>query len=95
MIWKILDVFAENDIISQAKYRVVNDSVSTEGFWTFANKTHQMTDQTSEIDVVNWIKAESVVNDICIIESNLEKQLNNTQDVIKKSWVKPTFNVKI
>jgi len=95
MIWKILDVFAENDIINQAKYSVTNDSVSTEGFWTFTNKTRQMTDQTSEIDVINWIKAESVVNDICIIEANLEKQLNNTQDVVKKSWVKPTFSVKI
>ena len=95
MIWKILDLISEDGAITQVKYSVSKDSVKTEGYWTFKNKNHKVVDQLSEIDVINWIKAESIINDVCIIEDNLQKQLNNVQNVVKKPWVVPTFTVKI
>ena len=46
---------------------------------------------------IDWIKKESIIDESCIIESNLEKQLAslNQQNSIKKPWIKPTFTVKI
>ena len=97
--WKIIDVFAEESTVTQVKYSVIasegNKSVSTEGYWTFLDKNHQIYEQTAERDLISWIKAESVIDDVCIIEANLEKQLNATQNIVKKPWVKPTFTVKI
>jgi len=95
MIWKIIDLISENGVITQVKYSVTESSVKTEGYWTFKDNNHKVVDQLSEIDVINWIKAESVVDGICIIEANLKKQLNNMQDVVKKPWVIPTFTVKV
>jgi len=95
MIWKIIDLISENGVITQVKYSVTESSVKTEGYWTFKDNSHKVVDQLSEIDVINWIKAESVVDGICIIEANLKKQLNNMQDVVKKPWVIPTFTVKV
>jgi hypothetical protein len=97
--WKIIDVFAEESTVTQVKYSVTatdgNKSVSTEGYWTFLDKNHQIYEQTAERDLISWIKTESVIDDVCIIEANLEKQLNTTQNIVKKPWVKPTFTVKI
>jgi len=97
--WKIIDIFAEESEITQVKYTVTaidgDKSVSTEGYWTFLDKNHQIYEQTSEKDLISWIKAESVIDNACIIEANLEKQLKPTQDIVKKPWVKPTFTVKI
>jgi hypothetical protein len=97
--WKIIDVLSEESAITQVKYSVTatdNDkSVSTEGYWTFLDKEHQIYEQTNEKDVISWIKAESVKDDVCIIEDNLKNQLNSMQTIIKKPWVVPTFTVKI
>ncbi len=99
IVWKIIDVFAEQSAITQVKYSVTatdgDKSVSTEGYWTFLDKEHQIYEQTAERDLISWIKAESVINDVCIIEANLIKQLNSTQNIVKKPWVKPTFTVNI
>ena len=99
IVWKIIDVFAEQSTITQVKYSVTatdgDKSVSTEGYWTFLDKEHQIYEQTAERDLISWIKTESVIDDVCIIEANLEKQLNSTQDIVKKPWVKPIFKVTI
>ena len=99
IVWKIIDVFAEQSAITQVKYSVTatdgDKSVSTEGYWTFLDKEHQIYEQTAERDLISWIKTESVIDDVCIIEANLEKQLNSTQDIVKKPWVKPIFKVTI
>ena len=99
IVWKIIDVFAEQSAITQVKYSVTatdgEKSVSTEGYWTFLDKEHQIYEQTAERDLISWIKTESVIDDVCIIEANLEKQLNSTQDIVKKPWVKPIFKVTI
>ena len=91
----------ESGLFTEAHYKVIAsdecNSVSTEGNWTFKNKEHQIIPETIEKDVIYWIKQESMINESCIIESNLEKQLAslNQQNSIKKPWIKPTFTVKI
>lgn len=97
--WKILEIIEEAGEITQVKYRVTasDNLVSTEGFWTFKDKTHFLQDLTTEKDVVAWVKIESIIDEKCIIEDNLEKQLNNLnqQNTLKKPWVLPIFTVKI
>jgi hypothetical protein len=98
--WKILDIVSENNVITEVKYTVVAKNneklVATEGTWTFKNKSHFLQDQTTEKDVIAWIQAESKIDEKCIIEDNLNNQLNALEPVsLKKPWVLPTFTVKI
>ena len=98
--WKALEIYEENKEISSVKYRVTatkdDKTIITEGNWVFKDKTHFLQDQTTEKDVIAWIQAESKIDEKCIIEDNLEKQLLASQpEVLKKPWVLPTFTVKI
>ena len=98
--WKILDIYEEDKKISSVMYRVTaskdNKQVITEGNWTFKDKTHFLQDETKEIDVIAWVKSESIIDEKCIIEDNLEKQLMACQpEALKKPWILPTFTVKI
>ena len=98
--WKIGDIVSENDAITEVKYTVVakdgEKSVTTEGNWLFRDKSHFLQKETTEKDVIAWIKAESIIDEKCIIEDNLEKQLTALEPVVlKKPWILPTFTVKI
>jgi len=99
--WSVIDMTEESGVFTEVHYKVIasdeSNSVSTEGNWTFKNKSHLVIPETIEKDVIFWIKQESMIDESCIIESNLQKQLNslNQQNSIKKPWIKPTFTVKI
>jgi hypothetical protein len=98
--WKLGDILSENDVITQVGYTVIakdgENSVTTEGNWSFKDKSHFLQKETTEKDVIAWIKAESIIDEKCIIEDNLEKQLLACkQEVLKKPWILPTFTVKI
>lgn len=98
--WKVLEIIEEAGEITQVKYCVTasdkENLVTTEGFWTFKDKTHFLQKLTTEKDVIAWIKNESIIDEKCIIEDNLEKQLMAKEPVsLKKPWVLPTFTVKI
>jgi hypothetical protein len=98
--WKALDIIEQGGVITQVKYGVKaidgDKSVETEGYWNLKNKTHFLQKETTEKDVIAWIKDESIIDEKCIIEDNLEKQLLANEPVaLKKPWVLPTFTVKI
>ena len=64
MDWKILDIEANGDLITQAKYLVTakNDvtEVSTEGWWHFQNPVLVIPfAEVKEADVIGWIDAEA------------------------------------
>ena len=99
--WSVIDMTEQSGAFTEVRYKVIASdelsSVSTEGNWVFKNTTHIVSPETTEKDVIYWIKQESIINESCIIESNLEKQLLSLdqQNSIKKPWIKPTFTVKI
>jgi hypothetical protein len=99
--WKVLNIIEEAGEITQVQYSVTasnnDNSVSTEGNWTFQDKKHFLQKETREVDVIAWIKKESIIDEKCIIEDNLEKQLSglDQQKALSKPWVLPTFTVKI
>jgi hypothetical protein len=99
-IWKVLNIYAENDVITSVKYQTTikdnENTVKTEGNWVFKDKTHFLQNQTTEKDVIAWIQNESIIDEKCIIEDNLKNQLNALEPVsLDKPWVLPTFTVKI
>jgi hypothetical protein len=98
--WKLGDIFSENDVITQVGYTVIakdgENTVTTEGNWLFKDKSHFLQKETTEKDVIAWIKAESIIDEKCIIEDNLEKQLLAIKPVaLQKPWILPTFKIKI
>jgi len=91
-IWKILEISAENELITHAKYSVIiqdnNDFVETEGNWWFANPTLKVpfSDVTEEM-VASWIEQETIKDGVNLIKFRLEEQLNAIKN--KKTVVAP------
>ena len=96
--WKILELESENGIPLKAKYHVkhigLKDSVETEGYWTFSNKTERKSfAEITEQDIADWIQEETTINGVCHIKSNLEKQLENSEKNTDLPWKPSTFKV--
>ena len=79
-IWKILEISANKEIITHAKYNVSasdeDNLVETEGNWWFQNPVLNtpFADVTEDM-VASWIKKETIKDGINLIESRLEEQL--------------------
>jgi hypothetical protein len=100
--WSILDVFAENELIVQAKYKVTIDdgenTVETEGNWFFDKPVLKVPfDQVTEEMVCSWIEQETMKDGVNLIKSRLEeqlKELNKAQSVIPP-WMPQVFTPNI
>ena len=82
--WKILEISAENDVITHAKYHVTakedDCTVETEGNWWFNEPKENVPFlEVTEQMVAQWIEQEAVRDGISIIKSNLEDQLASLQ----------------
>ena len=96
--WKILELSAENEIITHAKYSVIakdgDISVETEGNWWFNNPviTIPFADVTEEM-VISWIEQETMKDGVNLIKSRLEEQLNvvNSDTTVIAPWLPQVF----
>lgn len=95
--WKILDISADGELITHAKYYVSatdeENTVETEGNWWFSDKILKKPfKDVTEQDIVSWIEQETTQNDVNIIKSRLEEQLNslNTKKAILP-WMPQVF----
>ena len=78
--WTILELSAENEVITHAKYHLSlsdgKNTVETEGNWWFLepqNKTPFA--QVTEELVAEWIENETMKDGVNVIKSRLEEQL--------------------
>jgi hypothetical protein len=100
-IWKILDIYADDGLITSAKYlcSVVDGekSVETEGYWTFENpKLEVPFEEVTEEMISKWIEDSSVVNDKSIIKSRLAEQLESlSKQPVPAPWMPQTFTPTI
>jgi len=100
--WKILDIQADAELITYAKYHVAivenGNIIETEGNWKFQGDVASIPfkDITEEI-VINWIKNESFIDGKCIIESRLIEQLQNIQkqNTVVAPWLPQVFTPTI
>lgn len=98
--WTILEVSAEEGLITHAKYHVVasdeTNSVETEGNWYFSDKIIKKPfDDVTQEDIVSWIENETIQDGNNLIKSNLDKQLEalKPQKSVDLPWVK-TFSIE-
>jgi len=96
-IWKILEISAENEIITHAKYYVTASEddrlVETEGNWWFNYPVTMPFAEVTEEMVVSWIEKETMRDGINIIKSRLEEQLNEikTNGTVVAPWLPQVF----
>jgi len=100
-IWKILEISAENELITHAKYHCTlsddTNTVETEGNWFFIDPVMNVPfAQVTEEMVANWIENASMKDGINVIKSRLEEQLKSLElKTVVPPW-KPqvfTFNI--
>ena len=99
--WKILGIKADGDLITQARYFVRAENktaaVETEGNWFF--REPKMTvpfDQVTEAMIVEWIKAETMIDGKNMIEARLAEQMVNVveQEDRPLPWAPQVFTPK-
>jgi len=96
--WSIIDISAENGLITHAKYKVeLSDKkqiVETEGNWWFQKPLLEIPfEQVTEEMVCSWIEQETMKDGINLIKSRLEEQLNelNKQSTVVAPWLPQVF----
>jgi hypothetical protein len=99
--WKILEISAENGLITHAKYFVTvsedDKKVETEGNWWFQNPEIKVPfEQVTEDMVAKWIESETFKDGVNLITSRLIEQLKSTstQSVVPP-WKPQVFTPNI
>lgn len=97
--WKILEVSAQDELITHAKYHVTaenedGDKVETEGHWWFDGKEMLKPFlEVTEEDVAKWIENETTQFGENTIKSRLEEQLASLKGnrVVVAPWMPQIF----
>lgn len=96
-IWKILEIYADDGLITSAKYlcSVIDGdkTVDTEGYWTFQEPQLIVPfDQVTEEMIAKWIEDSSVVDGKNVIKSRLVEQLETlSKKPVPAPWLPQTF----
>jgi len=91
-MWKILQIEADGDLITGARYFCARNGVETEGWWKFAEPvlTIPFSDVTEQI-VIDWVKRDIGVQ----VESRLDEQAAVTQRTVVAPWLPQVFTPSI
>ena len=77
--WKILDIYADGEKITSAKYHCAvfdgENTVETEGYATFDGEAKTAFSEVTEEMVAQWAKQSLTINGECIVEKRLAEQL--------------------
>jgi hypothetical protein len=91
-MWKILDIQADGDLITAARYFCAKNGVETEGWWNFAEPvlTTPFAEVTEEM-VIGWVK-----NDIGVqVEARLDEQAALAPRTVVAPWLPQVFTPSI
>jgi hypothetical protein len=101
-VWKILEISADNDLITHAKYSIIaqdgDNSVETEGNWWFDNPVIKIPFlEVTEEMVASWIEQETMKDGVNLIKSRLEEQLNSIKNskIVVAPWLPQVFTPNI
>ena len=98
--WSILEIFGDQTI---AKVRYLlkaqdeQNTVETEGYHCFLEGTiAKPYSEIKEEDLIRWIEQDTTKDDVNIIKSNLEKQLEALKNSKKSEfpWLADTFTIE-
>lgn len=100
--WKILEISAEDDVITHAKYHATAQDgefvVETEGNWWFSDKIAKKPfAEVTEEDVISWIEQETTQSGTSLIKSRLVEQLATLQNQKKivAPWLPQVFTPEL
>jgi hypothetical protein len=100
--WKILEISAEEGVITHAKYYVTAEDegfiVETEGNWWFSDKIMKTPfSEVTEADVASWVEKETTQDGVNSIKSRLEEQLATLKGnrVVVAPWLPQKFVPKV
>lgn len=100
--WKILEISAEDEVITHAKYHVTAQDgefvVETEGNWWFNDKILKKPfAEVTEENVISWIEKETTQAEGNIIKLRLVEQLATLQNQKKivAPWLPQVFTPEI
>jgi len=99
--WKILEVFATDEVITGAKYHLTgseNDlSVESEGNWFFDCPTAKVAflDVTQEM-IISWIETDAIKDGENHIKQGIKKQIEalKSHKPVVSPWLAQTFTVE-
>ena len=98
-VWKILELFAEEGRITSAKYYCAvsddDNTVETEGYWSFPEAGTVPFDQVTEEMIAGWIEEASIKDGKSVIKSRLEEQLKAQQKPVPAPWMPQVFTPNI
>jgi hypothetical protein len=96
--WKILEIYAHNNELDAIDYYVKakdgKNVVESKGYHKFKSETINLPfEQIKEENLIDWLNKDQTQDDVSLIKSNLEKQLqelgNNKK--IQAPWLADTF----
>ena len=100
--WKILEVFAKDEVITGAKYHVIGTedeiSVESEGNWYFDCPTAKVPFlEVTEQMIIQWIEADAVVDGKNHIKMGIEKQVEalKSHKPVPAPWLPQVFKPEI
>jgi hypothetical protein len=99
MTWKILEVYADDGLITSAKYHCAMsdeaNTVETEGYWSFPDgKLNVPFDEVTEEMIAHWIEDASTIEGVNIIKSRLQEQLQTiSKKPVPAPWLPQTFTL--
>jgi hypothetical protein len=95
-VWKILDIYADGEAITSAKYFCAategDNIVETEGYWSFPEAGTVPFAEVTEAMIVGWIEDGSVIYGENIIKSRLTEQLESlSKKPVPAPWLPQVF----
>jgi len=100
--WKILEVFAKDEVITGAKYHLIGTeddiSVESEGNWYFDCPTAKVPYlEVTEDMICQWIEADAVVDGKNHIKMGIEKQVEalKSHKPVPAPWLPQVFKPEI
>jgi hypothetical protein len=93
--WKILDIYAEGEKITSAKYNCAvfdgDKTIDTEGYATFDGEATVPFSEVTEELVAQWVESAFTVNGECSIKKRLAEQLASSVKPAVAPWKPQVF----
>ncbi len=91
-MWKILEIQADGDLITGARYFCSKSGVDTEGWWQFAEPVLNIpfADVTEEI-VIAWVTRDIGVQ----VQARLDEQAATASKTVVAPWLPQVFTPSI
>lgn len=101
-VWKFKELFQKDNVLTHVNYSLTGTdgvySVTSEGFHEFLPETvDKPFHEILESDIKTWIQKDTTQNEVNLLKSNIESQINYLKNSPKKAdfpWLSDTFTIE-